>query len=407
MKVLLFAKERNLKNAGGPSGYLFNISEYLNKYPNENIEFINERKLKRTIWGSFIYYSYQIIRRTIKFSNKALTLLDLFYIDFCHEYFTQDTIDYFNSFDYIHIHSAALCINTFYHNKTTAKIVITSHSPEPFSDEFIAKIGIGNIICKYPSIRDYLLKKEIASYDFCDRIMFPVPQAREPYMQASMLFKESFKKNEFKFFYVPTALSSVEMVTGNGNYLANDSKDEDIFKVCYIGRHNSIKGYDTLKKAASNIWSIDSNVYFYIAGKEEPLKGHQDIRWKELGWVNTPLLLNEIDVFVLPNKQTYFDLILLEVLRQGTPVVLTRTGGNKWFEQYELPGLFFYEYGDSSAMVEQILKVKSLKENGCLEKIKEANRSFLKEKFNMPLYFESYLDQLYHIKEHDNENNNS
>lgn len=52
-------------------------------------------------------------------------------------------------------------------------------------------------------------------------------------------------------------------------------------------------------------------------------------------------LLQEVDVFVLPNRQTYYDLILLEVMRAGKPVLLTTTGGNKHFLGYKDTGLFF------------------------------------------------------------------
>ena len=168
----------------------------------------------------------------------------------------------------------------------------------------------------------------------------------------------------------------------------------DCLRVCYIGRHNEVKGYDFLKKGAVEVWKTNPDVRFIIGGKQEPLQGIEDERWIELGWVNTPKMLNEVDVFVLPNKNTYFDLILLEVLRQGTPVILSRTGGNKWFEDKKVRGLMFFEYGQESEFVECIEKLSMLKAIGELESIKEDNMRFFKSEFNMQLYIERYLDSL-------------
>lgn len=46
--------------------------------------------------------------------------------------------------------------------------------------------------------------------------------------------------------------------------------------------------------------------------------------------MNTNKLLKEVDVFILPNQKTYFDIIALEILRAGIPLVTTYTGGNKY-----------------------------------------------------------------------------
>lgn len=399
MKVLIYSKQRKLRNVGGPSGYLYNISEFLTRNPNPSIVFLQEDKLKRTVFGNISFYLYAVVRKVFGFSIKLVALIDLLNVLYRHEHFSKETICYFNSFDFIHLHSAALCLNIFKYNKTTAKIIVTSHSPEPFCDEYIDKMGIGRIVRIFPCLRTFLLRKELLTYDFCDKIMFPVPQAREPYESASLLYKKVFERNEKKFFYVPTSLFSVDMIMGTGKYIGNTELNSGALKLCYIGRHNKTKGYDTLPVLAKKVWEVDDNIYFYIAGKEDPLKGINDYRWKELGWVNTPLLLNEVDAFILPNKQTYFDLILLEVLRQGTPVLLTRTGGNKWFEQFHLSGLFFYDYGDYKTIIDHIKKIRILKEKGCLNNIKKENRLFFQREFNMPMYISRYLEQLNKFKD--------
>lgn len=105
---------------------------------------------------------------------------------------------------------------------------------------------------------------------------------------------------------------------------------EGKFVVGYVGRHNEVKGYDILQNAAQKVLMKDNNITFLIGGKQgnvfTPLN---DKRWIEAGWVNPADLFRAIDVFVLPNRMTYFDLVLLEVMSMGVPIIASATGGNK------------------------------------------------------------------------------
>ena len=76
-------------------------------------------------------------------------------------------------------------------------------------------------------------------------------------------------------------------------------------------------------------------MYISNSWKRRTDEGLKTDHWIEVGWTNDPhSLIAASDVFVLPNHETYFDLILLEVLSLGVPVVMSRTGGNKFFEQF-------------------------------------------------------------------------
>lgn len=48
-----------------------------------------------------------------------------------------------------------------------------------------------------------------------------------------------------------------------------------------------------------------------------------------MGFINPADVITVSDCFILPNRQTYFDLVLLEVLSMGCPIFATKTGGNK------------------------------------------------------------------------------
>ena len=394
MKVLLFSNINYLANIGGPVGYQYNIAEYLKENPRDEISFLQESWHYygvRTRIANLFFRVLKIVFKKSKAISFGLSIYEYYYRHYC---ISKKGVDFLNSFDTVHIHSLPQVLQFFKKNKIKAKIILTSHTPEPVIDQLFSSNGYGMFLANHPKLRDRLIKRELRAFDLCDKIMFPVPQAREPYEQASGLYANKFKELDSKFFYVPTALNSIDRVKENDHVLDKYNLPNDCLRVCYIGRHNEVKGYDFLKRGAVEVWKNNHDVRFVIGGKQEPLKGIEDERWIELGWVNTPKLLNEVDVFVLPNKNTYFDLILLEVLRQGTPVILSRTGGNKWFEDKKVRGLMFFEYGQESEFVECIEKLSMLKAIGELESIKEDNMRFFKSEFNMQLYIERYLDSL-------------
>lgn len=394
MRVLIFAKKSSLKDVGGPTGYIYNISEYLKQNPSNEIFFLPEKPLGRTFWGFISTSLYLFFTRLFKSSKHIRNILEFYSMFFRYERYDKKTIEYLNSFDYIHLHHTPYYFTTFKKNKIKAKKIITLHSPEPYTYETLEMAGLGKFADSHPNFKNYFLKKEIKIFYDCDYVMFPVPEAKEPYIISSLLYKETLKDVEYKTFYVPTSLYSVDMIEGRTGKLDELNLPIDALKVCYIGRHNQIKGYDFLQDTAKLVWNKGIDAYFIIGGKEGPIYGLNDKRWVELGWVKTPHLLNEVDVFVLPNKQTYFDLILLEVLRQGGPVILSRTGGNKWFEQFNLEGMFFFEYGNTEELTDIIMRIKKIKEENRLSVLRESNKNFIKDNLNMGIYFERYLKAL-------------
>lgn len=394
MRILIYAKRDSLKNTGGPSGYLYNISEYLKEHPNDSISFIDSSKLQYTRWcrfKKFIIDALTSLSKNIAPLHLLVCCYNMYYFKYS---FTEQTIEYLNSFEAIHLHSSIDLRKSFQTNKVRAKLIVTTHCPEPVVDELFGGHNKQEWLDKHRSLRDRLLKRELMAYELCDNIMFPVPEAREPYEKASDVYKQKFAELNNKFFYVPTALGSVEMVTDNDHKLDALHLPSDALRLCYVGRHTQVKGYDFLKRGAEKVFESIPEARFIIGGTEAPLKRLDDPRWIELGWVNTAKLLNEVDAFILPNRDTYFDLILLEVLRQGTPVLLSRTGGNKWFEGKQLGGLKFFEYGNEDELVACVREIQQLKNEGKLEKIKQQSREFCQQEFNMGLYIKRYIENI-------------
>lgn len=98
-------------------------------------------------------------------------------------------------------------------------------------------------------------------------------------------------------------------------------------------------------------------------------------RWIEVGWTNDPhSIIAASDVFVLPNKETYFDLIMLEVLSLGKLIVASNTGGNKYFSNFNECGILLYNSKEEAvSLIKKIMDLTSEER----EKLGEANKKCL------------------------------
>lgn len=171
----------------------------------------------------------------------------------------------------------------------------------------------------------------------------------------------------------------------------------DAFVITYFGRHISVKGYDILKQVGHKLLNKYPHLYFLCAGKGE-IQPLNHPRWMELGFIhNANELMSQSSLYILPNRETYFDLVTLEILRAGIPIILSETGGNKFFHHFsdkELIGMDFFDINnidDLIAKVENIIKQKSI-EPAQYMKRKVANRNLFINNFTIDKFVERYLD---------------
>ena len=398
-RVIIWTKYLGLANVGGPCGYLYNVKSYIDRDSVEGVDFFETLPFGEwPLRSKIAYYIPTFIRNHVP----SLRIFG-FWVDVWFKYFfkcklSNSDIKELNMYDYVHVHQTVEILQYFHSKKKLKiKIILTSHNPEPYIDELASLYNCKGYLTNHERIRNYLIKREIKAYALADRIMFPAEEAREPYEILSELYRDAFRIINDKFFYVPTALNSTEPVLDNNHVLGGYNIPSSALKICYIGRHNVVKGYDMLKEAAKLLWNKGIDAYFIIGGKEGPLYRLEDKRWIELGWVNTETLLNEVDIFVLPNQNTYYDLIMLEVLRQGTPIVASFTGGNKWFKNKGLGGIKFFKYGEPDDLCRCIMEFDTLFKKGMRQSIVETNKNFCNKNCNMQLYIERYFETLQNL----------
>lgn len=384
MRVLIYFEKKWLKPIGGPAGYLYNLSKELEKENIVEIEFLDSKdsfakKLFNKMPNKFKTY----VKNKMKKGDNQV-IYDVFYNEN-----KKSCVD-LNQYDIVHFHSS-LSMYLVKESLDDYKgiVLFTTHCP---------KVPHKEIIEDYTSKENYLkFKKEYDKLEVIDEyafnranyIILPTPEAEECYYNTWEKYEEIKKINKDKYIYLPSCINGI---VNDSDVLETRKKyniPSDAFVVCYIGRHNEVKGYDQLKIIGEQILEKYDNVYFLIAGKESPLQGLDNPRWIEVGWTDKPHDLSKCsDVFILPNKETYFDLVLLEILSLGKTIVLSNTGGNKYFKKFKTDSLLYYDYGDITGAVnnlEMLIKKRDL------SKYEKCNKKIFNENFTMELFTKKYI----------------
>ncbi len=380
-QVLIFFPESLLGPVGGPAGYLYNLKRGLKDL---------QEKSELAADISFYEDAPKELRDTVKFKDKIPKRLRDFRraandIVYRWKAYPEDHKLY--RYDVIHFHSTdAMYLSRKTLDKYKGKVILTSHSPCVFYKEKLSALNPFD----YRVLKKWVEGIECADeYAFkrADYIIFPCVEAEEPYYHT--WDKYAAMRDARKYRYVPTGIIQCTAKVPREEIRKKYGIPENAFVVSYVGRHNEIKGYGDLKQLGEMLLAEDRNIWFMIAGRQEPMRGIQNDHWIEIGWTDDPHSpIAASDVFVLPNHETYFDLILLEALSLGVPTVMTRTGGNRYFEQFHQAGLRLFS--TLSEAKEEILNFKCMPADD-FASARENLRKLSRQEFSASKFAEKYV----------------
>lgn len=385
-QILIYMRRPLLKPVGGPIGYNYNLSLRLQEKGVTNIHYIESSK------GDVSGFNQKVRNLKIGWLRNVITIAKSFYRKFKLLYgFSHKAMVDLNQFDIVHFQSTMDlfdCRDSLKHYK--GKVVLTSHSPTVFWKEMFAMLTPW----EQKHMRwFYKNLKKMDTYAFyrADYIVFPCESAEEPYFNSWPKYKEihDCKKNCYR--YVLSGINDVYVKETKETVRQRYGIPMDAFVVSYVGRHNEIKGYDILKNLGEKLLQ-DEKVWILVAGREGPLYRIQHSRWIEIGWTTDPHSpIAASDVFVLPNRETYFDLVMLELLALGQIVVASYTGGNKYFENLQPNGILLYKSQEEAlAMIEKISKMS----NDEKALLKKYNRTLYEKYFTASIFADNYIEMI-------------
>lgn len=389
--VLIYHKKENLAPTGGPRGYLYNLFQGLSKIQINDIQI---SFLDDLIKGSSNAKAIKEQYDKLPLSIKKLYRIYGRYKEYRNYKACIPTlkIEDISTFDAIHFHD----VFALYKNKKIldcykGKVVLTTHCPKPPHLEKVEDM--------YSNFERFLYgKKHLSFYEGCvkyafdraDIIIFPCKEAEEPYYNNWDYYKTIHEKYDSKFVYIPTGLQDcLPKVKQTKDAIREKNNIPDgSFVVSFVGRHNAVKGYDTLREIAESMES--TGIYFLIAGEETPLQRPNVNNWREVGWTNDPYsIINASDVFILPNKETYFDLVLLEVLSLGKAVLASKTGGNKYFSKLD-SGIELYN--NKHQVIELLSRLE--RNRNMVNEMGVKNRMLFENNFKDEIFAEKYISFL-------------
>ena len=161
--------------------------------------------------------------------------------------------------------------------------------------------------------------------------------------------------------------------------------------ISFVGRHNEVKGYDLLIELYTKI----DDAYFVCCGKKGRIKCPEDKRWIEIGWTEDPYsYVNASDLFILPNRETYFDLSLLQTISIGKTALISNTGGNKYFKGREDAGIFVFDNIEDACKI-----IKYLKSRETIEEESKHMKELYSNYFTNEMFYQKYIKTMMDIYE--------
>lgn len=366
IKVLHYYHYPPTKRLGGPSTYLYNLREeekvsedfmvknffYENEIPDKttNPSFLNSIKIK-------IAHTFPVFFKNLKLLKycKHLTLKDLQ---------KSNLFLLFSNYDIIHFHDAFELLSFEPYLVNCNKIIVlTSHTPKA---KYLELIEDGEKMEKtqlLESILRNLIRMEKRAYELADYIITPCKEALEPYYNSLPNFEEIIKTK--KVLFCPTGIENADdHIAYKDDVRIELGISNDAFCICFAGRQIKVKGFDILVEFGSKILEEFPNVYFIILGKNDNNFPVNHERWIQIGWSDNPQkYIKSSNLFVIPNRQTFFDLAFLEVMSLGIPILASETGGNKYFKNKfpDLIDIKYYEFNNYALFREKIVDFMSNK----------------------------------------------
>lgn len=381
-RILIVKKESELKPVGGPAGYLYNLKcglssdskvHFMEESEDVNVEdrgktsgfkkYVSSKPLLKKMLSNFI-----LLRKVLLGSN------------------TIDKNSLIN-YDILHFHST---ISYYFNRKLlgdfSGKTIVTSHCPKPWHLEFIEDDLSSVERFFYKPFFKLMESVDTYAFNHANYIHFPCIQAEEPYVKNWPEFNEIKAKRPKNFIYFTSGVNDVSATKSRAEVRSKFGIPCSAKVICFVGRHNETKGYDLLKRVAEKVLKLDENTYFLIAGLEHPIKGLDHKNWIEVGWTNEAFnIISASDYFALPNKETFFDLVLLEALSLGSSVILSYTGGNKYFEDLS-PDLHFFSTEDEFSDLVYALPSGN--------EVSHENRKLFLNEYDTDSFAARYIDKL-------------
>lgn len=350
-KVLVFFTGEININAGGPAGFL---AQNLMDKPRDFFVFSGDCALPKMSLTEKLTFSikkkfYSLLKKKQQFIQQYL----------CARHYHNCNAQ---NYRYLYFHDC----ETLYGSKDLIQanqiVILQSHSPELPSVEYIASAGKGE---KYELIK----RAEKFAFKRANIVVFPNEGCID-------LYKDVIKKStDIRFL-----LSGAKCAESNQE-VEHSSISKEKINLLYIGRRNKIKGFDIALSAFKQAYKTNKNINLVVVGNGDKIEEEGVI---DVGFQRFPHnWYNSVDYVINANRQSYFDLSVIEAISTGVPIIMAENYGHKWFKNKSNSITMF----DGS-----VESLASLLKSGLL------NKRDYTDKSNIQLYKKHLTDALYYAR---------
>lgn len=418
-KIALFLPDVLRKRGGGPSTYSYNLELGIEKIANkisENVFRIENFEINFFHCG--IKESLNEISQDIAhlaknqkfyiFLKKLASQNPIIYVNFLFFYrlrrLLNKNLPYLKMCDVVNFQDpfSLYLVKKKIKNKKI-KMNLTIHSPDD------PVVELENISYLY-SKKNFLSKVLYYIYPFkllqkisnkgialADHLIYPTKEAIDVHFNTIPLIKTIYIKNPNKFLYCLTGCPPLKNEKSREEIRNELGLKTNDFVVLFIGRHNEYKGFDILLEAIIELRNKYGDIVLISAGRGPLSEEHINYQefWKYLGFVEkVGDLINSADVHCIPNRESYFDIGLVESLSVGTPIITTYTGGHKFFKD-KSKGLIIIK-PNKEELINAIEYLKNAPKN-LKEIMRSENKRFYEQNFSLEKFALNYVSLLKEI----------
>lgn len=351
-KVLLFSNYHFDNYQGGPSGF---INQNILGHEIDNLITLQILQQKSST-SRFREICKKIAKKTseliLKNNNKIW--LDSFIQNSGNEYKRLQC----SQFRYVYFHDIFSLYGCLKYIPASQQIILQSHAPQLVSEEFRE---LGHNIESIVKIQEI----EKRAFERANILIFPHDGARVIY--------DSIIDQQSNIFYILSASRAII----NTSQLPLDNS----INLLFIGRRNQIKGFDLLLESFKLLRSSRKDINLLVAGNGEKIDQEGVIT---LGHINPDNWIASVDYVINLNRNSYFDLSVMEVLSTGTPLIITLTGGHIFFKG-KSNGIIELEKMEMEYLIKVLKNLRKLS----IEERNEMTRN------NQLLYFDNFTPRHY------------
>ncbi len=302
--LIVFPHEININN-GGPSGF---IAHNLLDKPREYFV-LSQDILKTEISKITKRLDYIVKRALFLLKNKDEDIKKL-KTSFFYKYYSEK-IDMKN-YKFLYFHETVHLERFRKYICGNQVVILQSHSPELPSAEYRKWA---------PSETEEIAFREKAekeAFKRADIVVFPNEGCKEIYNDLLT------DKNRIEY-----------VLSGSKNGYSKEggihSLPEEEINLMYIGRRNEIKGFDIVLEAFRKARKRRKDINLIIVGNGEKIQEEGII---DIGFSTNPIKwYNSVDYLINANRQSYFDLSVIEALSTGVPIIMSNNFGHRYYEE--------------------------------------------------------------------------